>query len=162
MKATLALLGQGQSSPVKNPAPVKNKAGRPSKSSKGGKQDDRTKPFRDFFVLEVMERERASGKSRGQAKQDAIKAWKRKFPMSRLSETEVNSVLALYQPEKSPFCIRVVEPVKPPPELIVDGVIIWSPTWKQTWLSFGFDERPEYPKRGSGTKHKFNLSKKTP
>ncbi len=185
MKATLALLGQGRA------GPTKNKGGRPTKASKGMNPDARPAWMflRDCFVLEVVERERiANGKTREQSIEVAISEWKDRFPDTPLSATEVDNVLSQYQPDKSPItysiglfrtlkepvqwvqvtrtpdCLRVREVVKMEPEFeTVDGVSRWTGRYiEMKGLSFGFDQRPEYPKRGSGTKHKLKFSKKSP
>ncbi len=185
MKFTLGLLGQGK------PEPRKNKGGRPSKASKGMNPDARPAWMflRDCFVLEVVERERiTNGRTRVQAVEAVIAEWKKRFPDTPLSATEVDNILAQYQPDKPPIsyrlglfrtleepvrwiqitrtpdCLRVRETVKLEPEFeTVDGVSRWTGRYiEMKGLSFGFDERPEYPKRGSGTKHKLTFSKKSP
>jgi len=185
MKSALDLLR------ATSPGLKKNKGGRPSKASKGMNPDARPAWMflRDCFVLEVVERERiASGKARKQAIEVAIIEWKDCFPDTPLSATEVDNVLSQYQPDKSPItysiglfrtleepvqwvqitrtpdCLRVRETVKLQPEFeTVDGVSRWTGRYiEMKWLSFGFDQRPEYPKRGSGPKHKFKFSKKSP
>lgn len=184
MKATLALLGQGQ------PSPAKNKGGRPTKASMGMNPDARPAWMfhRDCFVLEVVERERTvNGKTRGQAVKMATEEWKSRFPDVPLSETEVDNILALHQPDKSlivyrlglfrtleepiqwvqitrtPDCLLVRKTVKLEPEFeTVDGTSRWTGRYvEMNGLSFGFSTRPKYPKRGSGRKHKLKYSKNT-
>ncbi len=189
MKNTLDLLSPERSAPTK-----KNKGGRPSKASKGMNPDARPAWMflRDCFVLEVVERERiTNGKTRVQAVAAVIAEWKKRFPDTPLSATEVDNILAQYHPDKSdeppivyrlglfrtleepvqwvqvtrtPDCLRVRETVKMEPEFeTVDGVSRWTGRYiEMKGLSFGFDERPEYPKRGSGTKHRLKFSKKSP
>jgi hypothetical protein len=185
MKATLALLGQGKA------GHTKNKGGRPTKASKGMNSDARPAWMflRDCFVLEVVERERITNRrTREQAVEAAVVEWKDRFPDTPLSATEVDNVLSQYQPDKpsityslglfrtleeqvqwvqitrTPDCLRVRETVKMEPEFeIVDGVSRWTGRHvEMKGLSFGFDQRPEYPKRGSGTKRKLKFSKKSP
>lgn len=166
MKVTLALLRQ------REPKALKNKGGRPSKISKGWEPD--AKPgwmlYRASVVLEVIERERANGKSRKAAALAAVSEWKRQFPMSnqfpmggKLSLTEIDNILSEFQPEQKPEeAWRFVQEFEKRPEYeIVDGKPILTGRWVTMRVLVGrVDKRPPYPKRGSGKKVNLRCSKK--
>lgn len=169
MRATLDLLRQVQPEPTKSTegqgAPKKNQGGRPSKASMGTDQD--TRPawmfLRDCFVLEAVERERAKGKNRKAAALAAVLEWKRRFPMGKLSVTEVDNILREYQPEGRPdLALRVIEKTEQMPEFeMVDGKMRLTGRWEtKPVLALRFDDRPQYPKRGSGAQHRLKYSKK--
>lgn len=157
MKATLALLGQ------REPKAIKNKGGRPSKINQGWEPD--TKPgwmlYRASVVLEVVQRERANGKTRKQASLAAISEWKRRFPgMLPLTEgklclTEVDNILCEFQPEKKPEeAWQFIEKFEQRPEYeIADEKMILTGRWVTMRVLVGrVDKRPQYRKRGSGKK----------
>lgn len=157
MATTLALLGQ------RNTQALKNKGGRPSKISRGLNPDDKPGWMlgRAIVVLEVVERERAKGRSRKEAALAAVLEWKHRFPMGKMSLTEVDNILSEYQPEHSPdTSLRVVGQVEQMPEFeMVDGKMRLTGRWEtKPALAFRFDERPQYPKRGSGKKVNLRFS----
>lgn len=156
---TLALLER------RNTQGLKNKGGRPSKISRGLNPDDKAGWMlgRAIVVLEVVERERAKGRSRKAAALAALLEWKRLFPMGKLSLTEVDNILSEYQPEHRPdMSLRVAGQVGQMPEFeMVDGKMRLTGRWEtKPVLAFRFDERPEYPKRGSGKKVSQRFSKR--
>lgn len=158
MDAILALLGG--STPKK-----KNRGGRPTKASMGLKADDFPGWvfFRACVVLHTVEHGRAAGKTRQEAALSAVAAWKGVFPMGRLSLTEVDNILREYQPEDRPgAALRVDRGFEDFPESVnVDGRICLTGRWERVpvWV-MRFDDRPPYPKRGSGRKPKLRFSKR--
>ncbi len=189
MKATLALLGQGHSEPTKNKGGRPSKV---SKGMNPDARPAWMFHRDCFVLEVIERERITNGKTRSQAVEVAIAEWKSRFPDTPLSATEVDNILlrhqAEYPPDMSPIVyrlglfrtlkeplqwiqitrmpdrLRVRETVKLEPEFeTVDGVSRWTGRYiEMKGLSFGFDERPEYPKRGSGTKHKFKFSKKSP
>ena len=159
MTNTLALLGQRKASVRKR------NGGRPSKIGRGLNPDDKNAWMlgRALVVLEVVERVRAEGKSRKVAALAAVLEWKRLFPMGKLSLTEVDNILSEYQPEHRPdTSLRAVRQVAQMPEFeMIDGKMRLTGRWEtRPVLAFRFDERPPYPKRGSGKKVNQRFSKR--
>lgn len=159
MATTLALLGKRKAQPLKR------KGGRPSKISMGLNPDDQPGWMlgRAIVVLEVVERERANGKGRKVAALVALLEWKRRFPMGKLSLTEVDNILREYQPENRPdLALRVIEKTEQMPEFeMVNGKMRLTGRWEtKPVLAFRFDDRPQYPKRGSGKKVNQRFSKR--
>jgi hypothetical protein len=156
MDVTLALLGGA--------APKrKNRGGRPTKASMGLKADDFPgwMFFRDCVVLAVVERERAAGQNRNTAIIRAVNEWKALFPTGRLSSTEVDNILKEYQSEKRPdIALRASNTVDTFPETeLIDGKLKLTGRWLQMpSIAFRFDDRPPYPKRGSGRKQQLKYS----
>lgn len=145
--------------------PTRNKGGRPTKASKGMNPDDRPAwmAYRDVVVLATVERTRAQGKTRMEAALSAIAEWKRLQPMRKLSETEVDNILSRAQPESLPGdSWRAVVQVEPWPETeIIDGKMKLTGRMIDTvGYAFRVGERPNYPKRGSGKRKKFQYSKR--
>jgi hypothetical protein len=145
--------------------PTRNKGGRPTKASKGLNPDDRPAwmAYRDCVVLATVERARAQGKTRGEAALAAIAEWKRRQPLGKLSSTEVDAILSRAQPENLPDdSWRADVQVEPWPETeIIDGKMkLTGRMIDTTGLSFRPAERPNYPKRGSGKRKKFQFSKR--
>jgi hypothetical protein len=157
MAETLALLGGASTK--------KNRGGRPSKASMGMNHDDFPgwAFFRACVVLYVVEHGRAAGKTRKEAAISAVFAWKNLFPMGRLSTTEVDSILREYQPEGRPdAALRVDKGLDSFPEsVIVDGKLRLTGRYERrpVWV-MRFDDRPPYPKRGSGRKPKMRFSQR--
>jgi len=146
-------------------APARNKGGRPTKASMGLGQDDRPAwmAYRDVVVLATVERARMEGKTRMAAANAAIDEWKRLQPMRKLSSDGVKAILTRAQPECRPDdSWRAHVQVEPWPETeIIDGKMRLTGRMIDTvGLAFRADKRPNYPKRGSGKRNKFQFSKR--
>lgn len=162
------------------------RVGRPSKANMGLGQNDRPAwmHYRDCVVLVVVERERSRGRTMGESALSAIAewkrrapaaklslkerkrlfkdAWKRHFPTDKLSETEVDNIMARGQPADLPgMAWRVVEQVELWPETeIIDGKLQLTGRMVDiAGLCFRVDERPNYSRRGSGKKRAFVYSR---
>lgn len=145
--------------------PTRNKGGRPTKASKGMNPDDRPAwmAYRDAVVLATVERARMGGKTRMEAALSAIAEWKRRQPLRRLSETEVDNILSRAQPESLPddsWRADVQAETWPETEIIDGKMKLTGRMIDTVGLSFRVGERPNYPKRGSGKRTKFQFSKR--
>lgn len=159
MDATLALLGGATAS-------KKNRVGRPTRASMGMGPDDihAWEHFRACVVLETFERARAEGKSRVEARLCAVSAWKGLYPAKgKINPSAVDAIIAKAQPEDRPaVALRVIRTVERFPETeTIGGKLRLTGRWieRDAW-TFREDQRPDYPKRGTGRKPKLRFSKR--